>query len=111
MNRITRGLLRLTRFRLRTRIFFGYGLLIALLLGIAAFGSYGLSAVGEEIDIMDGIAGNANRLQELALKMEIIRRGLAEYRIDADAATLHEVSEAEARSATLLAQSAEYTLS
>jgi methyl-accepting chemotaxis protein len=111
MNRITRGLLRLTRFRLRTRIFFGYGLLIALLLGIAAFGSYGLSAVGEEIDIMDGIAGNANRLQELALKMEIIRRGLADYRIDGDANTLHEVTDAETRAVGLLKESADNTLS
>src|ERR1700679_1648756 len=110
MNRITRGLLRLTRFRLRTRIFFGYGLLIALLLGIASFGSYGLSAVGEEIDIMDGIAGNANRLQELALKMEIIRRGLADYRIDGDANTLHEVNDAETRAVGLLKESADNTL-
>jgi hypothetical protein len=33
------------RFRLRTRIFLGFGVLITLLLGIAGYGSYGLSLV------------------------------------------------------------------
>ena len=77
--------MRFGRFRLRTRVFFGFGVLIALLLGIAAFGGYGLSLVGGEIDKMDAIAGNANRLEELALRIEMIQRGLAVYRIDADA--------------------------
>jgi methyl-accepting chemotaxis protein len=102
---------RLVRLRLRTRIFLGFGVLVALLLGIAAFGSYGLSVVGDEIDKMDAIAGNANRLEELALRMEVIRRGLANYRIDPDADSLHEITDAEARAATLLTQSAEFTLS
>ena len=99
------------RLSLRKRIFLGFGLLMALMLGIAAFGSYGLSAVGEEIDKMDGIAGNANRLQELSLRMEVIRRGLAEYRIDPDGRTLVEITDAEARAVTLLEKSAEFTLS
>jgi methyl-accepting chemotaxis protein len=103
--------MRFIRFRLRTRIFLGFGVLIGLLLGIAAFGSYGLSVVGEEIDKMDGIAGNANRLQELALRMEVIRRGLADYHIDADGNSLKDVTDAEARAAELLKESAEYTLS
>ena len=99
------------RFRLRTRIFLGFGVLIALLLGIAAFGSYGLSLVGAEIDVMDGIAGNANRQQELVLRLEVVRRGLADYRIDAGKDSLNEVVEAEARAAALLKESAQYTLS
>jgi methyl-accepting chemotaxis protein len=103
--------MRFGRFRLRTRIFLGFGMLIALLLGIAAFGSYGLSLVGDEVDKMDAVAGNANRSEELALRMEVIRRGLASYRTDPDADLLTEVTEAEARVATLLTQSAEFTLS
>jgi hypothetical protein len=74
---ITGDGMRFGRFRLRTRIFLGFGMVIALLLGIAAYGSYGLSVVGDEIDKMDAVAGNANRLEELALRMEVIRRGLA----------------------------------
>jgi methyl-accepting chemotaxis protein len=103
--------MRFLRFRLRARIFLGYGVLIALLLGIAAYGSYGLSVVGNEIDKMDGIAGNTNRSQELALRMEVIRRGLAFYRIDQDAEALHDVADAETRAGTLLKEAADYTLS
>jgi methyl-accepting chemotaxis protein len=103
--------MRLFRFRLRARIYLGFGMLIALLLGIAVFGSYGLSVVGEQIDKMDGITGNSNRLQELALRMEVIRRGLADYNADVDPTMLHEVTDAETRALTLLKQSAEYTLS
>src|ERR1700722_17593204 len=99
------------RFRLRTRIFLGFGVLIALMLGIAAFGSYGLSLVGEEIDVMDGIAGNANRQQELVLRLEVVRRGLADYRSDAGKDSLNEVTEAEGRAAALLKESAQFTLS
>jgi hypothetical protein len=103
--------LRRFQFRLRTRIFLGFGIRIALLLGNAGFGSYGLSLVGEEIGVMDGIAGNANRLQDLALRMKVIRRGLADYHVDSSADSLHEVADAEARAAALLKESAEYTLS
>jgi methyl-accepting chemotaxis protein len=103
--------MRFPQFRLRTRIFFGYGVLIALLLGIAAYGSYGLSIVGEEIDKMDGIAGNANRQQELALKMEVARRGLADYARQPNQDTMREVTDAETRADVLLKESAEFTLS
>jgi methyl-accepting chemotaxis protein len=109
--RFGRFRLRFGRFRLRTRIFLGFGMLIALLLGIAAFGSYGLSVVGDEIDKMDAVEGNTNRLEELALRMEIVRRGLATYRVDPSADTLREVGDAGERAAKLLAQSAEFTLS
>ena len=67
--------------------------------------------MGDEIDRMDAIAGNANRSEELALRIEMIRRGLAVYRSDRDADALKDVSEAEARVSTLLTQSAEFTLS
>src|SRR5277367_6774107 len=108
---IVRRKMRFIRFRLRARIYLGFGMLITLLLGIAVFGSYGLSVVGEQIDKMDAITGNSNRLQELALRMEVIRRVLADYNADADDTILHEATDAETRALTLLKQSAEYTLS
>ena len=109
--RISGDAMRFFRVSLRTRIFLGYGMLIALLLGIAAFGSYGLSTVGDEIDRMDAVAGNTNRAQELALRLEVIRRGLAVYRVDPGADLMHEVADAEIRAATLLKESADFTLS
>jgi methyl-accepting chemotaxis protein len=103
--------MRLPRLRLRTRIFLGFGVLIALLVGIAAYGSNGISVVGEEIDKMDGIAGNANRMQELALRMAILRGALADYAMDGAGSSLQEATEAAARAAALLAESAQNTLS
>jgi methyl-accepting chemotaxis protein len=103
--------MRFIRFRLRTRIVLGFGFVLALLLGIAAFGSYSLSVVGDAIDKMDAIAGNTSRAQELALRLETVRRGLASYRIDRDGDALREVDAAETRAAALLKQSADYTLS
>jgi methyl-accepting chemotaxis protein len=103
--------MRFVRFRVRTRIFLGFGMLLALLLGIAAFGSYALSEVGDEIDKMDAIAGNANRLEELALRIEVARRGMASYRTDPNADSLREVTAAETRAGDLLKQSADFTLS
>ena len=103
--------LKLPQFRLRTRILLGFGVLIALLVGIAAYGSNGLSIVGEEINKLDGIAGNADRLQELALRMQIARAALAEFALGGTPASLQEANNAETRAASLLAESARDTLS
>jgi methyl-accepting chemotaxis protein len=103
--------MRLNQYRLRTRIFFGFGLLIALLLGTAAFGDYGLSVVGLELRRMETTTGNLRRVEEVAFRLEQIRRGLTRYRIDADQASLTEVTEANARAALLLQEAARFSLS
>ncbi|HET6307359.1 MAG TPA: methyl-accepting chemotaxis protein, partial [Rhodopila sp.] len=103
--------MRINRFRLRTRIYFGFGLLIALLLGIAAFGSYGLSAVGRKIDTIAALEANVRRVMQIQLKLEVIRRGLTRYRIDADSEALQDVNDAAATTAQLLTEAAKFTLS
>jgi methyl-accepting chemotaxis protein len=103
--------MRFNRFRLRTRIYFGFGFLIALLLGIAAFGSYGVSGVGREIGTMTALAGNVRRVQEIELRLEVFRRGLIRYRLDADVEALQNVTDATARAAKLLTEAAQFTLS
>ena len=111
VERIKLQTMRLSRFRLRTRIFLGFGLLIILLLGIAGFGSHGLSQVGQEIDRIDTITGNLRRAQEITFRLEVIRRGLTRYRIDADEPSLHEVIDAEQRVRALLDDLAKSTTS
>jgi methyl-accepting chemotaxis protein len=86
------------------RIFSGYGILVALLLGIALSGSYGLFVVGGEIGKMDAISGSLRRVQEVTYRLEVIRRGLTRYRLDADEDSLHDVVNAETRSVELLDQ-------
>ncbi|MEA2737246.1 MAG: hypothetical protein QOH05_553, partial [Acetobacteraceae bacterium] len=99
------------RFRLRTRIFFGFGCLVALLLGVAAFGSFGLSIVGREIGRMDAISGNVRRVQEVTFRLETIRRGLTRYQIDADDQSLRDVNDAIARAGKELANAAQAAVS
>jgi methyl-accepting chemotaxis protein len=99
----------LNRFGLRTRIYLGYALLIALTLGIAAFGTYGLSAVGQEIGRMEVLAGNVQRVQNIVLRLEVILRGLTRYRADADPDALRDVTASTTRAATLLAEAARLT--
>jgi hypothetical protein len=53
--------MRLNRFRLRPWIYLGFGFLVALLLGITAFGSYASSSVGQEIGTMTALQGNVWR--------------------------------------------------
>jgi len=99
------------RFRLRTKIFLGFGVLIALLLGVAAFGSYGLSTVGDEIARMDNMTRNLRRTEQIVLRMEQIRRALTRYLVDADKDSVVEVARAEATTAALLTEAARATLS
>jgi methyl-accepting chemotaxis protein len=99
------------RLHLRTRIYLGFALLVALLLGVAAFGSYGLSAVGHQITQMDNFAANTRRLEQIVTKLEVIRRGLTRYRIDADEESLHEVNDAIASASKLLTEAARTALS
>jgi methyl-accepting chemotaxis protein len=98
-------------YRLRTRIYLGFGFLVALLLGIAAFGSYGLSTVGLEIGKMDATARNVRRVEEIVTRLEVVRRGLTRYRIDADDGAQHDVTAAIASAANLLTEAARTSLS
>jgi methyl-accepting chemotaxis protein len=100
----------LNRFGLRARIYLGYGLLIALTLGIAAFDSHGLSAVGQEIGKMEALAGSVHRVQDVVLRLEVIRRGLTRYRVDADPDALRDVTASTTRAVELLAESARSTV-
>ena len=103
--------MRLSRFRLRTQMLFGFGILVVLLLGVAGFGSFGLSDVGDEVRRMDNLTGNMRRSQEILFRTEIIRRALTRYRIDKDAQSLQDSINAEARTATLLVDAARVTTS
>jgi hypothetical protein len=88
------------------RIFVGFGILVAALAAIALSGSYGLSVVGGEIRKMDTIAGSLRRVQEITFRLEVIRRGLTRYRLDADEESLRDVIGAETRSVALLDEAA-----
>ena len=102
---------RLFRLGLGTRIFFGFGILVALLLAVATSGSYGLAVVGSELGKMDTIAGSLRRVQDITFQVEVIRRGLTRYRLDADEDSMHDVMDAEKQAVALLEEAAKLSVS
>jgi methyl-accepting chemotaxis protein len=98
--------MRALRFGLGVRIFLGFGVLVVLLAAIAMSGSYGLSLVGGEIRKMDAMTGSLRRVQEITYRLEVIRRGLIRYRLDASDGALQDVIAAEERSVALLGEAA-----
>jgi methyl-accepting chemotaxis protein len=103
--------MRFLQLKLRTRIYLGFGLLIALGLGMAGFGATGLSGVSDSMEKMNAISGNLVRVQEVSKQLEVLRRGATRYRVDADEASLTAIKEAEAKVAQDLTESARVTLS
>ena len=103
--------MRLPNISLGFRIFFGFGVLVVLLLGIATAGGYGLSVVGGEIGKMDTIAGSLRRVQEITFHLEVIQRGLIRYRLSVEEDALRDVINAEGRSVQLLEEAAKMTTS
>jgi methyl-accepting chemotaxis protein len=73
----------LFRLRLTTQIFLGFGVLILLLVGVAGFGSYGLSRAGTEIATMVKLSNSMRRTQATVLRLEQMRQALVRYMVDA----------------------------
>ena len=101
----------LHRFGLRARIYLGCGLLVALALGLAGFGAFGLSSVSGEIGKVQAIAGNSWRVLETVDALEILRRAGLRFQMDADDGALKDLSAAEKRAETLLTEAAANTIS
>ena len=96
---------------LRSRIFSGFGVLVALGLAMAGYGYYGLSNIASEGVKKDALAANVSRVLETSRMLETIRRAGTRYRIEASADALKDMEAAEARVAVLLAESAATAIS
>ena len=86
-------------------------MLVVLGLGIAGFGMVGLLDVSQSVSKMEAISGNLVRVEQVARALDTIRRAANRYRIDANPTSLNEMTQAEARASTLLAEAAKATLS
>jgi methyl-accepting chemotaxis protein len=70
------------RFGIRGRIYCGFGILVALGLGLTAAGVWALDSVSREVGKVDALAANRARLQEISRDFEILRRVVLRYRLD-----------------------------
>jgi len=101
----------LNRLKVLGSIYLGFGLLVALALGVAGFGVFQFSAVGQQNRTAEAVAGNERRVLEATHALETVRRAETHYRLDADDASLKERGEAAARVSSLMTESAAATLS
>ena len=72
----------LNRLKIGTRIFIGFGTLIAISLIIAGFGVYRLADVGEAAASMDSTGGRVGKMVDATRRLEAIRRAETRMRID-----------------------------
>ena len=99
------------RLRVRTRIALGFGLLVALTLGVAGFGIYQVSGVGNQARLMTDMSVNMRRVLTIARLVEGLSGAETRYRAEPDAATLGLQQSSRAQAETLLKQSMAATAS
>jgi hypothetical protein len=69
----------LQQLRVKTRIYLGFGVLVALSAGISGFGVDRLSRVDTQTMALGDVTTNATRIQEAALRLETVRRAATRY--------------------------------
>jgi signal transduction histidine kinase len=88
--------------RLHTRIYFGFGMLSLLLLGMAVLGSYGLSVVGGQVGRLNSIASAELGITRTNHLLETVRRAQNRYLRDPSPDAMKEMTDATAEADVLL---------
>jgi len=101
----------LNNLKIRTRIYGGYGIIVALGVGALGFGVYQLGGIATQVQTFDAVSGNVSRVLTASAGLEAIRRAASRYRSDGDIAALTEVHDRETQVRTLLAEAAQMTIS
>ena len=103
--------MRLGRVGVRTRIYAGFGALVALSLVIAGVGWFGLSGVNVQVGLSDQVVGNLVRALRVTHALEAMRRAETRYRLDMNAAAINEDRDLRKQVDTLLEAAGKVTLS
>lgn len=98
-------------FKVRTRIYSGYGAIVVLGLGVAGFGAFQLSSIATQVHKMAAMAESGSRVAEVTTDLEAIRRAEVHYRLDGNKDALTEFKERESHARTLLTERARITAS
>ncbi len=99
------------RLRVRTRIYLGFGLLVSITLGVAGFGIYQMSGVGNQSRLMTEMSVNMRRVLTIARLVETVSAAETRYRLDPTPAILAARQDSEAEVETILRQSTQATKS
>ena len=99
------------QFGIRTRINGGFGLLIALSLGLTGFAAWQFSGIDEQVTRMSRLSDLNSRAAEIGDSFEAIRFAVLRYRAFGDEAALQEAGVAEQRAARQLEEVSHITMS
>ncbi len=99
------------RLRVRARIYLGFGLLVALSLGVAGFGIYQISGVGSQARLMTDMSVNMRRVMTIARLVEAVGGAEMRYRTDPNPVTLGLQQSSRNQAGLLLKQSLAATAS
>ncbi len=97
--------LNLNQFRITTRIYAGFGLLVALGLALALLGVWQFSATGGQVSTLVTASDQTARVLQEDRLLETVRRAALRYQTKGDQAMLKEFADADARATELLALS------
>ena len=92
--------------KIKTRLYGGFGVLVALGLLMAGFGLWQSSATSERVERLSTQAENAIGVVKISSELQAIRRALLRYQFDNDEASFAEAERRLGATATMLEQSA-----
>ena len=98
------------RLKVSTRIYLGFGVLVALGLGVAGFGVYQFLKVEDQVVKMTALSANLEQVLDVTHDAETIRRTELRYRLDRNEDVLKERAETKARVDALLKVAARVTV-
>jgi methyl-accepting chemotaxis protein len=77
-------------FRIRGRLYGGFGILLVFCAGLAGFAIWQLTSIRDQIGLMELQSRNAIRVGDIATELQAIRRAILRYTFDQDEASLAE---------------------
>jgi methyl-accepting chemotaxis protein len=94
---------------IKVKLYGGFGILVALTLGLIIYAVYEFHAIGVNVSRMNGMADNNARTIEVQGDLEKLRRTVLRYVFDHDEAALKENSDAAAETLTALEEGEKQT--
>src|SRR5882672_7002343 len=107
----TSPMMSLLRFRIKGRLYGGFGVLVVFVVALAGFAVWKMSAIQGEVNKMTALSENTMRASQVAVNIHAIRRAILRYNFDADEASYKESAERETKAIALLQDAAKATLS
>jgi methyl-accepting chemotaxis protein len=103
--------MRLSDYRIKSRVFVGFGSLILIAAAVAGFGYFQLTAIESQLSKFVSVAGNTSRNLDVQRLTERMRRLARNYQVTQDETVANEFDSTQTRASELLAAAAKATIS